>query len=244
MSYHRIYIVSRSCFQKRLLASYVEEETKIQCLCIAEDDWHKVGAHSFDGKKIVLWDCLNKDCENLDERLMRLLSHFSDRCMVSLFNVDSSYKGNLDFISKWLFGVFYESDSPEKIVKGINAILHGQLWFSRETMTRFILQNKTSMKCDSQAPPLTSREKEILIHITSGAGNKEIAERLCVSQYTVKTHLYNIFKKIDVKTRGQASNWAARNHHFLMQRTDEMPSRFLDINTNPPNKHNTKSIKK
>jgi LuxR family transcriptional regulator of csgAB operon len=226
------------------LASYVEEKTQMYCKCLAEDEWLEVGATSFNGKQIVLWDCLNLDCQNLDERLTSLLSQFSDQCMVSLFNVDSSYKGNLNFISRWLYGVFYEDDAPEKIVKGIQAILQGQLWFSRGTMTRFILQNKNRMRCDVQPPHLTSREKEILIHLTSGAGNKEIAESLCVSQFTVKTHLYNIFKKIDVKTRGQASNWASRNKHFLMHKTDDMVSFLPTISPKTPNNHNAKSVRK
>ncbi|MBU0680023.1 MAG: LuxR C-terminal-related transcriptional regulator [Proteobacteria bacterium] len=187
------------------------------CLCIAAEDWHQIVANPDKGKKIILWDCLNIDCECLDDRLNRLINFFPDQCMVSLFNVNASYKDNANFIARWLYGVFYENDSPEHLVKGIKAIGQGEMWFPRGIMTKFILANKPHMRSDSSAPPpLTVREKEILVQITSGAGNKEIAENLCVSQYTVKTHLYNIFKKINVTTRVQASNWASRNNHFLM----------------------------
>ena len=58
---------------------------------------------------------------------------------------------------------------------------------------------------------LTSRQAEVLALITVGATNDEIAERLCVSPHTVKTHLYNIFKKINVTNRLQAALWAAKN---------------------------------
>lgn len=214
---HCVYIVSRSDFQKKLLASYVEEKTKMACLCIVAEEWHQIVAHPSAGKKIVLWDCLNIDCECLDDRLCRLLNFFPDQCMVSLFNVNAALKDSSIFISKWLYGVFYENDGPELLVKGIKAIVQGEMWFPRGIMTKFILANKPHLRSDAYAPPpLTVREKEILLQITSGAGNKEIADRLCVSQYTIKTHLYNIFKKINVTTRGQASHWAARNNQFLI----------------------------
>lgn len=58
---------------------------------------------------------------------------------------------------------------------------------------------------------LTVREKEILDHIARGASNRDIAEALFISTHTVKTHLHNIFKKINVKGRLQAALWAADN---------------------------------
>ena len=55
---------------------------------------------------------------------------------------------------------------------------------------------------------LTRREQEILGELTSGEPNSVIALRLHLSEHTVKNHMYNIFRKIGVKNRLQASNWA------------------------------------
>ncbi|WP_226663360.1 response regulator transcription factor [Microbulbifer aggregans] len=55
---------------------------------------------------------------------------------------------------------------------------------------------------------LTKREQEILAHLTTGDANSIIASRLHLSEHTVKNHMYNIFRKIGVKNRLQASNWA------------------------------------
>ncbi len=57
---------------------------------------------------------------------------------------------------------------------------------------------------------LTTREKEILIHVATGAGNREIATTLKIRHNTVKTHIYNIFKKINVTNRLQAALWTAK----------------------------------
>ncbi|WDP93254.1 MAG: response regulator transcription factor [Desulfobacter sp.] len=58
---------------------------------------------------------------------------------------------------------------------------------------------------------LTRRQKEILGLIAKGCSNKEIADTLFISPLTVKTHLQNIFAKINVKQRLQAALWAAKH---------------------------------
>jgi len=58
---------------------------------------------------------------------------------------------------------------------------------------------------------LTPREGQILRMICDGSSNEAIAETLSISRHTVKTHLYNIFKKINVSNRMKAAKWAERN---------------------------------
>ena len=58
---------------------------------------------------------------------------------------------------------------------------------------------------------LTPRQVEILALVAVGATNEQIADKLCISPQTVKSHLYNIFKKINVPNRVQAALWAAKN---------------------------------
>lgn len=57
---------------------------------------------------------------------------------------------------------------------------------------------------DAEIQALTAREKEILSLVAKGLSNKEISEQLYVSELTVKTHLKNIFKKLNVSSRTQA----------------------------------------
>ncbi len=59
---------------------------------------------------------------------------------------------------------------------------------------------------------LTKREIEILAQVASGMFNKEIANNLSISERTVKNHISNIFKKIDVSDRTQAAVFAIRNN--------------------------------
>ena len=59
---------------------------------------------------------------------------------------------------------------------------------------------------------LTKRELEVLIEVANGLFNKEIATSLNISERTVKNHISNIFKKIDVSDRTQAAVFAIKNN--------------------------------
>jgi LuxR family transcriptional regulator of csgAB operon len=79
-------------------------------------------------------------------------------------------------------------------------------------MTKCILEGTDNNNASkSQTEKLSERQIEILALVAVGATNDEIADRLCISPHTVKTHLYRIFKKINVPNRVQAALWAAQN---------------------------------
>lgn len=63
----------------------------------------------------------------------------------------------------------------------------------------------------SESESLTPREKEVLVLIRDGLTNREIAKKLFLSEKTVKNHLNNIFKKIEVSDRTNAALYAIKN---------------------------------
>ena len=74
--------------------------------------------------------------------------------------------------------------------------------------SRLVNRNLDKEKIDS----LTKRELEVLIQVAYGMFNKEIANILDISERTVKNHISNIFKKIDVNDRTQAAIFAIKNN--------------------------------
>ena len=100
----------------------------------------------------------------------------------------------------------------EQFTRGVHAIFNGELWVSRGIMTKTILKNRDrDIITKKDATILTQREMEILTMVAVGAKNEEIADELFISPNTVRTHIYNIFEKINVPNRLQAALWAAKN---------------------------------
>lgn len=108
-----------------------------------------------------------------------------------------------------LRGIFYRHNSLEMICKGIETLQSGQLWMSRSLMGRMV-ETCHRQQRSTYRPicGLTTRELQILGLLSAGDSNQEIAQRLFISLHTVKSHLYNIFKKIEVRNRIEAVNWA------------------------------------
>ena len=138
----------------------------------------------------------------------------SQRCpyFLVLFNVESDSGIEKRAMNNGIKGIFYNNDPMHYFTKGIRIVLNGGLWYSRKTFKK-VLMEKGSSTYNSPHPAassLTSREKQVLSCIASGYTNKEIANDLDISVQTVKTHIYNIYKKINVTDRLQASLWTAK----------------------------------
>ena len=80
----------------------------------------------------------------------------------------------------------------------IEAVLRRSNWQKDEVKKDKALNNDVNIEV------LTPKEKEVLSYVAKGASNQEIADKLCVRDVTIKTHLNNIFKKLKVTNRTQA----------------------------------------
>ncbi len=209
-----IYISGPRQLQNELLAAFLERETGVQCL-LDESYSPKTDGHDTDNRmqKLILLDCLGKDtdaCLAVLESDQEILSRKG--CFVALFNVTADLELEKAALERGVKGFFYREDSPERLLKGVQAILGGELWVSRDVLTKSFLENQKGERFKQKAViKLTQRETEILALVSAGAGNEEIADKLCISPHTVKTHIYNIFKKINVPNRLQAALWAVKN---------------------------------
>ncbi len=112
-----------------------------------------------------------------------------------------------------LKGLFYQKDSITKVAEGLNAIVNGANWLPRDVTSQllFYYRNMINSQNSPATVDLTIREIQVLRCLQNGATNMQMAEELHISEYTVKSHLYQIFKKLSVKNRVQAIAWADQN---------------------------------
>lgn len=86
----------------------------------------------------------------------------------------------------------------------IRLVENGQSWFPPEMLSQtFALAHKALQGSDLDAllEPLTRRERDIALAVARGLSNRVIAQDLTISEQTVKAHLGNIFKKLQLKDR-------------------------------------------
>lgn len=100
------------------------------------------------------------------------------------------------------------SDPPAIFARAVRAVTGGEIWAERRVLamalSRPMLLPETLHSHIPGLPPLTNREMEMLTMVLQGATNKEIAASSSISERTVKTHLYRIYKKLKVKSRTKA----------------------------------------
>lgn len=73
---------------------------------------------------------------------------------------------------------------------------------------RVFLNNELEPDAATPTEKLSKRQKELLVMINKGQSNRDIAEELQISEHTVKVHLWRLFKRLNVKSRSQASHLA------------------------------------
>ncbi|HTG01298.1 MAG TPA: response regulator transcription factor [Nitrospirota bacterium] len=105
-------------------------------------------------------------------------------------------------------GYFRLTDTPAAMSKAVHAVHSGEIWAERRILEKAIskpmLLPETLQANVPGLPPLTNREMEVLTMVLQGASNREIADRNSISERTVKTHLYRVYRKLNVKSRTKA----------------------------------------
>jgi len=117
-------------------------------------------------------------------------------------------------------GYLLKDISPDDLVEAVRAAFQGNVQLhpevAKKLMTAIAQKEEPSSSGSRQAAidELTTRELEVLHLITDGLNNREIAEKMVISEKTVKTHVSNILSKLHVHDRTQAAIYVLRRGMF------------------------------
>ncbi len=136
----------------------------------------------------------------LEENRLRILL-IGDRTL--RFLTDKHLK---DLITRGVVGILPPSADSDLLKKALRAVIAGELWLDRITLKKLL----ASMKNRERSANLAKREREIVYHICQGYRNKEIAQKLNISEQTVKSHCNRIYKKLGVSDRLQLALYSYR----------------------------------
>lgn len=100
---------------------------------------------------------------------------------------------------------------PDELVESIRLIMRGENTIHPEATTQLEKGLREEENLPHVLNPLTPREQDVLAELTKGKSNREIASSLFVTEKTVKTHISNIFTKLEVQDRTQAALYAVKH---------------------------------
>ncbi len=193
---------SNNSLQVGLLVSLIESELGLkQCSVVHEQE------EIPNGCDLLLIDCSGESYVHLLEIASSI--HSSEETYPSaLLNAeqDSEHENLLDWPS--ISGIFYVDTEQHQLIRGLQCLLEGEFWVPRKLLHHLLQKNRKAPKIRNTDIKLTRREVQILKLIQAGASNAHISASLEVSEHTVKSHLYNVYKKIGVRNRLEASKRA------------------------------------
>lgn len=169
---------------------------------VSQDRLHKIQPPP-KSSDLLLVDSLDIESGSLPEYLDGLSS-------VVLLNIEDEDPVLRTFIAlPEVKGVFGHKVTQDRLLKGIKCLFSGEYWLPRKLLMAHLEMTRNQVVSPCQdANCLTKRELQILKFLENGKTNTQIADHLCISTHTVKTHLYHMFKKIKASNRIQALNWA------------------------------------
>jgi len=135
-----------------------------------------------------------------------------------IINENFSDEDKVDLLKLGIRGFSSQDLSSEELERALLRVIKGEIWVSRSvinlSLQRMARYKSQEVFNNKDCFGLTHREIEILRTMALGLRNKEIADKLFISEKTVKTHVNRIFKKLGVKSRAKAILTAVDNQIF------------------------------
>jgi len=107
-------------------------------------------------------------------------------------------------------GYLLKDSSPQDLLQAISAVYRGESSLHPSVALKLVREISRPSELPPAEDPLTEREVDVLELVAQGLSNQEIADRLIISEWTVRTHVRNILGKLHLANRTQATLYALR----------------------------------
>jgi len=192
-------------------------------LLLLEEDFEVIG-EAGDGREVLdKVHELDPDVLLLDLRMPNLdglsalqaLQQTNKRTRVIILTASEDKNEFVQAMKLGCSGIVLKQTAPDLIVKSIRKVNSGEIWLDSHTTAAVMRQFSTGLEGSGsgqgkgrERSPLSTREREIVAFVAQGYKNKEMAEKMFISEQTVKNHLHNIFDKLGVSDRLELALYA------------------------------------
>jgi DNA-binding NarL/FixJ family response regulator len=203
------------------------------CKLLALEDDFEVVAQAQDGRQvlevlqqyepdILLLDLKMPDLDGL--ATLQRLQASKNKTRVIVLTASDDKNEFVQAMKLGTSGIVLKQTATELLIKSIRKVHAGEIWLDSHTtaavIRQFVAADETPAPLAPSAPvsrerersPLSQREREIVALVAQGFKNKEMAEKMFISEQTVKNHLHNIFDKLGVSDRLELALYAIHNN--------------------------------
>jgi two-component system, NarL family, response regulator LiaR len=204
----RVLITDDHKVVRRGLRGFLELDPALEVVGEASNGLEAVAMANNLAPNVVLMDLLMPVMDGI-EATKEIRKETPDVEVVALTSVleDASVTGA---IKAGAIGYLLKTTDADELCEAIKAAAAGQVQLAPEAALRLMREVRTPESPEALTEALTEREVEVLELIARGKANKQIARELFVAISTIKTHVNNLYRKLDVTSRTQAALYAAR----------------------------------
>jgi len=205
-----IMIVDDHAIFRESLQLLIEKDKNMKVVCNVSNETECINGLRFHEIDIILLDLFLKDKsgfsilefiikKKINVKVIILTSHTDSELMIKAMNIGAN-----GYLTKYV-------DSVE-LFKAINQVHRGNNYLQNDLIPFFNNYLINSESDRDKIYSLTNRELELLRMVASGLKNIDIANKMNISERTVKNHLTHVFNKLDVADRTQAAVFAIKNN--------------------------------
>ncbi len=215
LTYGSLWLIGRATAHNHALLENLQTQLQLKGKMLTFNKTSKTQRISLPStsNSLILIDTLEMDYNSLIFYVGTILEQ-THRCSIMLFNMSKG--SELENIVRWprVEAILFKHKQLNEITQTALKVAQGKIRIPACIIEDYFLNTRTTPIDYSAQFNFTARELHVLMHLAKGDSNKMIAHSMGISCHTVKTHIYKLFKKIQVTNRVQAVIWAKQNSYL------------------------------
>ena len=194
------------------LRMLIEQNEQMRVIAMAGNQAEALERAANQTPDVIILDLLLGEEDALN--FLPELCHTSPKSRVLVLTGVQNPDAHRRAIRRGAMGIVLKEHAADQLLKAIKKVYDGEVWIERSMMGSMIQELNKPALVDPEVAKiesLTEREREVIALVGEGLKNKQVGERLFISETTVTHHLSSVFSKLDVSDRLELIIYAFRH---------------------------------
>jgi two-component system nitrate/nitrite response regulator NarL len=215
----RLIIIEDNRLLREGLTAMIEEQPDLKVIASFGDSDKTMLKIQETKPHVVLLDLGLRNQNSL--RIVKTIKKDVPATKVIVMDLVPAQEDIYEFVQAGVSGFILKEATVDKFLRTIRSVAQGETILppnlAESLFSQIVIQAVSRAKTPKvveESIMMTKREKQVIVSIAEGMTNKEIAQKLNLSTYTVKSHVHNILEKLAMRSRLQIANYANTNEDY------------------------------